>query len=240
MFGKKTKTNQIRSRRQQVRRSFESLEAKKLFAADLFQINELATMGPTLEGKAAVSEVTEAGIETDVTLKNAADQAFGREDARSGPIETIEIQDVQEIKENLDAPAVDRVLGNSLATDLNGDGFVDFVDFLDFSSAFGQKVDQGTRGDFDGDGVVGFLDFLRMSSDFGKTSPTEPEVTVAWAGSPDGEPTSSADRCLALRAADGVRKQSPYFRHSDVGLTTHLVHRRVEPAPNLRCSRTPV
>ena len=58
-----------------------------------------------------------------------------------------------------------------LAGDTNGDGEVDFADFLTLSANFGQQVDDAfASGDFDGDDLVSFADFLALSANFGKSS----------------------------------------------------------------------
>ncbi|MCZ6633447.1 MAG: insulinase family protein [bacterium] len=63
--------------------------------------------------------------------------------------------------------------GLPLAGDFNGDGAVDFQDFLLFAQHFDQK--QGDSGfdaafDLNTDGEVGFSDFLLFAQDFGKSS----------------------------------------------------------------------
>jgi|GEM_PF-4737294 len=54
--------------------------------------------------------------------------------------------------------------------DVDGNGSVDFADFLVLSDNFGQEVDKAwADGDFDGNGVVDFTDFLALSVNFGTT-----------------------------------------------------------------------
>ncbi len=54
--------------------------------------------------------------------------------------------------------------------DIDGNGEVDFGDFLTFSRNFGDAVEQaGILGDLDRDGTVGFNDFLTFSRNFGLT-----------------------------------------------------------------------
>lgn len=56
------------------------------------------------------------------------------------------------------------------ASDFNGDGAVDFSDFLMFALGFGMSRSDETfdaRFDLDGDGLVGFLDFVQFSQTFG-------------------------------------------------------------------------
>ncbi len=56
-----------------------------------------------------------------------------------------------------------------LEGDINGNGTVDFPDFLILSANFGQSVDPGTNGDINGNGVVVFPDFLVLSANFGQS-----------------------------------------------------------------------
>ena len=57
-----------------------------------------------------------------------------------------------------------------LQGDLDGNGTVNFADFLSLSSNFGQDVDSYTKGDIDCNGTVNFADFLTFSGNFGKSS----------------------------------------------------------------------
>ena len=55
--------------------------------------------------------------------------------------------------------------------DFNGDGVVNFADFLAFAGHFGTRQDDGrydAKYDLDSDGAIGFGDFLIFSSSFGK------------------------------------------------------------------------
>lgn len=63
-----------------------------------------------------------------------------------------------------------REMSAGIAGDIDGDGMVDFSDFLILSNSFGQTVDPGSLGDIDGDGSVAFSDFLVLSDNFGKTA----------------------------------------------------------------------
>ena len=57
--------------------------------------------------------------------------------------------------------------------DFDGNGIVDFPDFLLFVGKFGSKQGDETyedRFDLDGNGVIGFSDFLNFVNDFGKAS----------------------------------------------------------------------
>ena len=57
------------------------------------------------------------------------------------------------------------------ASDFNGDGKVEFADFLAFVSHFGKKLgdaDYESKFDLDGDEAVGFNDFLIFAQSFGQ------------------------------------------------------------------------
>lgn len=53
--------------------------------------------------------------------------------------------------------------------DFDGNGVVEFSDFLLLSANFGAEVPNHTFGDFDCNGAVEFADFLGMSANFGKS-----------------------------------------------------------------------
>ena len=58
----------------------------------------------------------------------------------------------------------------TMTPDFNGDGKVDFADFLLFTAQFGlRRGDAGfdARFDLDGDGTIGFVDFLIFGRAFG-------------------------------------------------------------------------
>ena len=55
------------------------------------------------------------------------------------------------------------------AGDFDGNGTVEFADFLVLSSNFGQDVADHTFGDVDCDGTVAFADFLVLSNNFGQS-----------------------------------------------------------------------
>ena len=63
------------------------------------------------------------------------------------------------------------IIPQSPIPDFDGDGTVDFADFLQFVALFGlSQDDEGyeARFDLDGDGMIGFSDFLIFASAFGK------------------------------------------------------------------------
>ncbi len=68
------------------------------------------------------------------------------------------------------------------ASDLTGNGVVDFDDFFRFADAFGEAGN--VRSDFDRDGVVDFNDFFRFADQFG----------YALLGG-SGKPVGSSERC---------------------------------------------
>ena len=72
--------------------------------------------------------------------------------------------------------------------DLNGNGSVDFSDFLALSANFSQAAPY-SGGDIDGDGTVAFPDFLTLSANFGQSSegalasvPEPVSATMLWFG----------------------------------------------------------
>ena len=62
----------------------------------------------------------------------------------------------------VDAPELQVPFG-----DFNGDGRVDFGDFLQFAERFGQSGEESRVFDLSGDGLVGFEDFLIFAEGFG-------------------------------------------------------------------------
>ena len=60
--------------------------------------------------------------------------------------------------------------------DTNLDGQVEFGDFLQFSTTFGQTDVGWGQGDFTGDGQTDFADFLLLANQFGfSAQPQEPD-----------------------------------------------------------------
>lgn len=58
---------------------------------------------------------------------------------------------------------------NALAGDLDGNGTVEFADFLVLAENFGQQVSAYSDGDVDCNGTVQFADFLTLAENFGKS-----------------------------------------------------------------------
>jgi hypothetical protein len=57
---------------------------------------------------------------------------------------------------------------NPCRADLNGDGVLDFFDFLEFQDLFAAG---DPRADFDGNGVLDFFDFLAFQNEFAAGCP---------------------------------------------------------------------
>ena len=60
--------------------------------------------------------------------------------------------------------------------DVDGNGTVEFADFLIVSANFGNEVDSHELGDVDCSGIVDFPDFLELSANFGSTVPAASAV----------------------------------------------------------------
>ena len=72
--------------------------------------------------------------------------------------------DADELPELIAVPPTE----DPIPGDTNGDGNVDFSDFLALSANFGNEVKGGTAsGDFNENGVVEFDDFLQLSGNYG-------------------------------------------------------------------------
>ena len=74
----------------------------------------------------------------------------------------------------LTAAADARTFPIKLFPDFDGNGVVDFADFLQFVGRFGTNrgdEEYQDRFDLDGDGAIGFSDFLIFAGKFGKTAP---------------------------------------------------------------------
>ena len=66
----------------------------------------------------------------------------------------------------------------SINGDANGDGHVDFADFLALASNFG-RTGAWEDGDFTGNGIVTFEDFLILSANFDGQQPVVEPVTTS-------------------------------------------------------------
>lgn len=85
-----------------------------------------------------------------------------------------------------------------IAGDLDGNGNVEFADFLTLSGKFGQAGNY-KQGDINVDGTVNFADFLTLSGNFGKSSQAAASVP---------EPGTAGLTLLGLLALMGLRKRS--------------------------------
>jgi len=86
--------------------------------------------------------------------------------------------------------------------DLDGNGAVDFADFLVLSANFGTEVEDLSQGDVDCNGMVDFADFLVLSSNFGtNVAGTQPV------------PEPSSIQLLGLAVLLGCRKRQSFDRN---------------------------
>ena len=83
--------------------------------------------------------------------------------------------------------------------DLDGDGTVNFLDFLALAQNFGQPAADHTAGDIDCDGTVSFLDFLALAQNFGSSVSANAEAVP--------EPTGAFLLCLGLACLGLQRKR---------------------------------
>ena len=93
---------------------------------------------------------------------------------------------------------------DDIAGDVDGDGEVNFADFLILSANFGNTEAARADGDLDGDGQVAFADFLILSNNF---AAAEPQAIVASSA----EDPPSAE--LATAGALGERKGAVHRSH---------------------------
>ena len=76
----------------------------------------------------------------------------------------------------------------AVTPDFNGDGVVNFADFLAFAGQFGARQGDGqyeAKYDLDSDGAIGFGDFLLFSSSFGKEVSTSGDGSTGIVTIPD-------------------------------------------------------
>ncbi len=102
-----------------------------------------------------------------------------------------------------------------LTLDFNGDGVVNFIDFLAFASHFGTRQGDGkyeAKYDLDSDGAIGFGDFLIFSSNFVKEAGDGREETPVTI--PD------ANLRVAIETALGKARGAPITRVEMASLTS--------------------
>ena len=105
-----------------------------------------------------------------------------------------------------------------LTPDFNGDGVVNFADFLAFGSQFGARQGDGryeAKYDLDSDGAIGFGDFLIFGSSFGQ------EVSTPGGGGREETPITITDANLraAIETALGKASGASITRAEMGGLT---------------------
>ena len=105
----------------------------------------------------------------------------------------------------------------ALPSDFNGDGAVNFVDFLTFTSQFGIRQGDGRyepKYDLDGDGSIGFSDFLIFVDNFGKKVSSTGGEEQTQAAIPD------ANLRIAIETALGKARGAPVTRAEMASLTS--------------------
>ena len=136
------------------------------------------------------------------TFSGTAIRLVRAELSRSGQFETVTLNTSVELQ------------FQSLTSDFDGDGVVNFADFLAFAGQFGARQGDGryeAQYDLDSDGAIGFGDFLIFSSSFGKEAgggSEETQVTI-----PD------ASLRAAIEAALGKASGAPITRAEMASLT---------------------
>ncbi len=128
----------------------------------------------SLGGQATVNSglVGTVRFRTTAAFSGTAIRLVRAELSRGGQFETVNL----DIRIELQFQAV--------TPDFNGDGVVNFADFLAFAGQFGARQGDGqyeAKYDLDSDGAIGFGDFLLFSSSFGKEAGSgseETEVTI--------------------------------------------------------------
>ena len=103
----------------------------------------------------------------------------------------------------LDRPLMTLICSPNSMGDLDGNGKVEFADFLRLSSNFGLDVTHHSTGDIDCNGTVDFADFLILSNNFGKhtqaiTAVPEPSSSVLFS-------LASWSMLMSIRRGDNQR-----------------------------------
>ena len=140
---------------------------------------------------------------TTAAFSDTAIRLVRAELGRGGRFETITLNTSVELKLQV------------LTLDFNGDGAVNFIDFLAFASHFGTRRDDGkyeAKYDLDSDGAIGFGDFLIFSSNFVKEAGDGREETPVTI--PD------ANLRVAIETALGKVRGAPITRAEMASLTS--------------------
>ena len=106
-----------------------------------------------------------------------------------------------------------------LTPDFNGDGVVNFTDFLAFAGQFGTRQGDGrydAKYDLDSDGAIGFGDFLIFSSRFGK----EVSTPGGGGGNTGIVDISDANLRVAIETALGKARGAPITQAEMANLTS--------------------
>ena len=91
--------------------------------------------------------------------------------------------------------------------DINGDGFVDFSDYLVMEANFGSQNADRAHGDLDNSHTVNFGDYLVLEANFGKMYQPETPPRQEVIGSVP-EPMTLMATCLGLAGVGGyIRKR---------------------------------
>ena len=144
-----------------------------------------------------------AHFRTTAAFSGTAIQLVRAELSRDGRFETVTLNTSVELKLQV------------LTLDFNGDGAVNFTDFLAFVRQFGTSQGDGkyeAKYDLNNDGAIGFGDFLIFSSNFGKEAGggrEETQVTI-----PDG------NLRVAIETALGKARDAPITRAEMASLTS--------------------
>lgn len=100
--------------------------------------------------------------------------------------------------EKIEAIVVEPSCDPNSQGDLDGNGVVEFADFLVLSNNFGNEVADHTLGDVDCNGTVEFSDFLALSANFGATT-GEPAAVP--------EPSGRALSAIAIMCVGWMRRR---------------------------------
>lgn len=111
-------------------------------------------------------------------LAVASDGTLLIADARNNRILRLTVQ-FQDAAPPIDLPPIDPGNGDG-SPDFNGDGRVDFVDFLGFAGVFNTN---SVEYDLDGDGFAGFSDFLIFANAFGRPTASNPAYGAPFVSS---------------------------------------------------------